>query len=336
MYRFARTSIFRYGQQSLHINQNSQVVPVNSFACQHLATNTHWSRSEQFLLPTNQVLVTKAFYSRNEPGKRPSFFGNIWTNIKSEYDNNKDLQDSLKKFREEAKKLEESDALKEARRKFENIEGESSKGSSAIKDQFSGIADKVKGTLHEVSQAEAVKKAGEFTQNIGQKAENVSRAVGEAAENISKSGVYKSATSTAAHIKEEIEGHSLGGKVYRKPLALRKRKETPDNLSPDDAKPMEANTDATGVELHKDSKFYASWQAFRDNNPVVHKILDYRMKYEESDNPVVRGARIVTDKVHDIFGGLFTRTELSEVWTFLTIIVSFKKVALHMSYYFRS
>ena len=33
---------------------------------------------------------------------------------------------------------------------------------------------------------------------------------------------------------------------------------------------------------------------------------------------MVRGARIVTDKVQDIFGGLFTRSELSEVLTEIT------------------
>ena len=43
------------------------------------------------------------------------------------------MKDSLEKFREEAKKLEESDALKEARRKFQNIEGESSKSSNVLK-----------------------------------------------------------------------------------------------------------------------------------------------------------------------------------------------------------
>ena len=70
--------------------------------------------------------------------------------------------------------------------------------------------------------------------------------------------------------------------------------------------------------LHKDSKFFASWQNFKDNNPVVNKFVDYRMKYEESDNPVVRGARIFTDKFQDLLGGVFTRTELSEVLTELT------------------
>ena len=41
----------------------------------------------------------------------------------------------------------------------------------------------------------------------------------------------------------------------------------------------------------------------------------FRVKFEESDNPLVRSARILTDKVQDIFGSVFTRTELSEVLT---------------------
>ena len=103
--------------------------------------------------------------------------------------------------------------------------------------------------------------------------------------------------------------------MYRPPSELRKRKGTLAGAD-DDAHPrFEANEEATGMELHKDSKFYQSWQNFRDNNPLVNKIVDYRTRYEESDNPMVRGARIVTDKVQDVFGGLFTRTELSEVLT---------------------
>ena len=41
-------------------------------------------------------------------------------------------------------------------------------------------------------------------------------------------------------------------------------------------RPIEANQEATGVELHKDSKFFANWQKFKDNNPVVNKFVDYR------------------------------------------------------------
>ena len=43
--------------------------------------------------------------------------------MKQEFSKNKELQESLKKFREDAKKLEDSQELKDARRKFESIEG---------------------------------------------------------------------------------------------------------------------------------------------------------------------------------------------------------------------
>lgn len=41
---------------------------------------------------------------------------------------NKEMKESLKKFRDEAEKLEQSDALKAARQKFEAVEKEASKG----------------------------------------------------------------------------------------------------------------------------------------------------------------------------------------------------------------
>ena len=106
--------------------------------------------------------------------------------------------------------------------------------------------------------------------------------------------------------------------MYVAPNKLRKRKQTMSQGGEGDedlSTKIEVNADATGVELHKDSKFFASWQAFKENNPVVNKFVDYRLRYEESDNPILRGARILTDKVQDIVGGMFSRTELSEVLT---------------------
>lgn len=50
--------------------------------------------------------------------------------------------------------------------------------------------------------------------------------------------------------------------MYSAPKVLRKRKEIGDTS---DDRPVEANTEATGVELHKDSKFYQSWQNFKVN-----------------------------------------------------------------------
>ena len=206
-----------------------------------------------------------------DPAKRPTFIGNLLENLKSEYTKSKEMQDSLTKFREEAKKLEESDALQEARRKFQNIEGESKHTGSAIKDQISGLTGKLKESVEDISKHETVKKASEFTENISAKTKDATETLGRAAENISKTSAYQTATSAASSLKEELEGHTLGGKVYRPPLVLRKRKDVEEG-----GVAMEADDVTTGVEMHKDSRFSQSWQNFKDSNPVVNKFVDYR------------------------------------------------------------
>jgi hypothetical protein len=125
--------------------------------------------------PTYQCGSHRHSYS-TEPGKRPSFFGNLLDNIRQEYSKNKEMQDSLAKFREEAKKLEDSEALREARRKFQNIEGESAAkaGSNVIKDQFSGITSKIKESVEDLSKHEALKKASELTESLGERCIEVS------------------------------------------------------------------------------------------------------------------------------------------------------------------
>jgi len=202
--------------------------------------------------------------------------------------------------------------LKEARRKFQNIEGETSKSSNVLRDQLTDLSGKLKESVEDISKHETWKKASEMKDNLGKTTSKAGESLGKAAENLSNTNAFKTATTAASTIKEELEGQSLGGKVYRPPAALRKRKEW---VYSTEDRPIEANDDATGVELHKDSKFYQSWQNFKDTNPVVNKFVDYRVKFEESDNPMVRSARVITDKVQDMFGFIFTRTELSEVLT---------------------
>ena len=52
--------------------------------------------------------------------QRKGFLGGFVDNLKEEFNKNKEMKDTIKKFREEAKKLEESDALKQAREKYVN------------------------------------------------------------------------------------------------------------------------------------------------------------------------------------------------------------------------
>ncbi|XP_023349719.1 mitochondrial import inner membrane translocase subunit TIM44-like [Eurytemora carolleeae] len=247
-----------------------------------------------------------------DPNRRPGFFESLLDNLKQEYSKSKEMKESLEKFREEAKKLEESDALKEARRKFMNIEGETAKSKNVFRDQITDLSGKIKGSVDDLSKNEAWKKASEFTENLGKSTTKAGESLGKAAENLSRSNAFKTATSAASNLKEELEGQSLGGRVYRAPAVLRKRNEW--EYSKDD-KPIEADSETIGVELHKDSRFSQSWQNFKDKNPMVNKFVDYRVRFEESDNAIVRSARLLTDKVQDMFGFIFTRTELSEVLT---------------------
>ncbi|KAL7976122.1 hypothetical protein Chor_008370 [Crotalus horridus] len=43
--------------------------------------------------------------------------------------------------------------------------------------------------------------------------------------------------------------------------------------------------------------------------------FEMKMKYDESDNALIRASRVMTDKVTDFIGGLFSKTEMSEVLT---------------------
>lgn len=218
------------------------------------------------------------------------------------------MKESLKKFRDEAQKLEESDALKAARQKFQSVEMEANKGSEVLKERLSTIKEKVQDVIEEASKTDIAKKAGKLTEDIGK---TVSSSISEKTQQIGKSGAFQSISQATEAVKEEINSQGIQGRVYQSPVKLRKRKE----ISSEVDKAYEPNTEALGIELHKDSKFYQSWQNFKDNNAYVHKVLDWKLKYEESNNPFIRASRALTEKMSDVVGGLFQKTELSETLT---------------------
>jgi mitochondrial import inner membrane translocase subunit TIM44 len=219
------------------------------------------------------------------------------------------MKDSVKKFREEAEKLEQSDALKNARQKFYSVESEASKSSEIIKEKLDSVKGKLGDVMDEVGKTDIAKKASKISEDISKAAESITEKTAE----IGKSQAFQSISHATAVVREEIGSQSMHGRVYRAPSKLRKRVEFADLMNDD--RVFEANTDAMGVELHKDSKFYQSWENFKNNNTYVNKVLSWKMQYEESENPVIRASRLLTDKVSDIMGGMFSKTELSETLT---------------------
>lgn len=241
--------------------------------------------------------------------KRTSFLSRIYDNFKEEMAKNQEMKESLKKFRNEADKLEQSEALKAARQKFEAVEKEASKSSEVIKERITSIKDKVQDVLEEAGKSDLAKKAGKFTEDLSK---NVSSTISERAQEIGKTAAFQSISQATKAVQKEIDTTSMHGRVYQSPKILRKRSEA---VATHINKFYEPDTETTGIELHKDSKFYQSWENFKNNNTYVHKVMDWKLKYDESNNPVIRASRLLTDKVSDIVGGMFQKTELSETLT---------------------
>ncbi|ENN80512.1 hypothetical protein HUJ04_005412 [Dendroctonus ponderosae] len=246
-------------------------------------------------------------YSK-EPQKRPTFLSRLYDNFRDEMAKNKEMKESLKKFKEEAEKLEQSDALKAARQKFESVEKEASKSSDVFKEKLTSIKGKVQEAIDEAGKSEIVKKAGKLSEGISK----TTHTIGEKAQGIGKTGAFQSISKATEAVKKEMDTTSMQGRVYVSPIKLRKRSET---SAVQNEKYYEPNAEVTGVELHKDSKFYQSWQNFKDNNPYVHKVMDWKLKFEESENPVIRASKVLTEEVTDVMGGLFQKTEFSETLT---------------------
>ncbi|CAK9798961.1 Mitochondrial import inner membrane translocase subunit TIM44 [Anthophora quadrimaculata] len=259
---------------------------------------------------TNMRGVSVRFYTN--PAKRPSFLTQFLENIKQEIQKNKEMKESLKKFREEAEKLEQSEALRSARQKFQAVEAEATKGSEAIKEKLGSLKGKVQEVLEEASKTELGKKAGQLGEEITKSAKEAAETISEKSHALGKTSAFQTISQTAEAVREELDHQGMYGRVYVPPKKLRKRK---DVIETADDKIVQPNKEATGVELHKDSRFYQSWQNFKDKNPYVNKVLDWKIKYEESDNPVIRASRLLTEKVTDIVGGLFQKTDLSETLT---------------------
>uniref|UniRef100_A0A3Q3XBZ9 Mitochondrial import inner membrane translocase subunit TIM44 n=1 Tax=Mola mola TaxID=94237 RepID=A0A3Q3XBZ9_MOLML len=252
------------------------------------------------------------YLSGERGGGRKGLLGEFLDNLKQELNKNKEMKENIRKFREEAKKLEESDALKQARKKYKTIESETVKTSEVLKKKLENISETVKEQgLGEVSRTEIGKKIKEGMEEAAKTAKTSAESVSKGGEMLGKTGAFRAISQGMENVKKEIGDLGHTG-PYRPPARLRKRSEFSSKGTGDDKKVFEAN-EAMGVVLHKDSKWYQQWKDFKDNN-VVFNFFEMKMKYDESDNALIRASRAVTDKMTDLIG-LFSKTEMSEVLT---------------------
>ncbi|XP_026052923.1 mitochondrial import inner membrane translocase subunit TIM44-like isoform X1 [Carassius auratus] len=265
-----------------------------------------WGGNSGFKALFSHVSHPQARFMSSGGGRR-GFLGEFMDNLKQELSKNKEMKENIKKFREEAKKLEESEALKQARRKYKTIESETVKTSDVLKKTLGTISETVKEGLEEVGRSDIGKKIKE---GMEQSAETVSKG----GEKLGKTGAFRAISQGVESVKKEIGDFGQMG-PYRPPTRLRKRSDFSSKAGGAEDKVFEANEEAMGVVLHKDSKWYQQWKDFKDNNAVFNRFFEMKMKYDESDNAFIRASRAVTDKMTDIIGGLFSKTEMSEVLT---------------------
>jgi len=125
---------------------------------------------------------------------------------------NKEMKESLKKFKEEAEKLEQSDALKAARQKFETVEKEATKSGDVLKEKLSTIKGRVQEVIDEAGKTDIAKKAGKLTEELSK----TTHSLGEKAQEIGKTGAFQSISKATEAVKKEIDTTSMQGKdVYQ-------------------------------------------------------------------------------------------------------------------------
>ncbi|KAJ7993115.1 hypothetical protein DPEC_G00269070 [Dallia pectoralis] len=253
-------------------------------------------------------------YASDREGGRKGFFGGFLDNLKQELSKNKEMEENIRKFREEAKKLDESDALNQARRKFKNIESETVKKSEVLKKKFGTLSESVKESLEEVSRSDIGKKIMEGMEEAAKTAKTSAETMSKSGEKLGKTGAFRAISQGMESVKKGIDDLNQTG-PYRAPKRLRKRSDFSSKSAENENKVFEADEEAMGVVLHKDSKWYAQWKDFKENNMVFNRFFEMKMKYDESENALVRASRAVTDKMTNLLGGLFSKTEMSEVLT---------------------
>nr|XP_002761726.2 mitochondrial import inner membrane translocase subunit TIM44 isoform X1 [Callithrix jacchus] len=265
----------------------------------------------QMRRPGRELPLSKSYSS----GNRKGFLSGLLDNIKQELAKNEEMKESIKKFRDEARRLEESDTLQEARRKYKTMESETMRTSEVLRKKLGELTGTMKESLHEVSKSDLGRKIKEGVEEVAKTAKQSAESMSKGGEKLGRTAAFRALSQGVESVKKEIDDSVLGQTgPYRRPQRLRKRTEFAGEKFKEE-KVFEPNEEALGVVLHKDSRWYQQWKDFKENNVVFNRFFEMKVKYDESDNALIRASRALTDKVTDLLGGLFSKTEMSEALT---------------------
>eukprot|EP00794_Sanderia_malayensis_P009719 gene9719-10710_t len=280
-------------------------------------TNHHILQQNQ-----NQILILSSSQVRwyQKPPEQPGLLKRFIDNIREGISRDKALQENLKKFQDEAKKYEESEALKSAKQRMslmgkikDNVKPYSEKISESIRSSSKTMSSTMGKVYDDAKESDVFKKSREISEELGKSAKDAAEKLAKQSEEIEKTDAFKTASKAYKTVEKELfEEIKEASKPYQRPEVLRKR--TLDGVPTEEEKSdkeFDPNTDATGMVLHAESKWSQQWKDFKDNNAVVNGLFSLKMKYDESDNIMIRATRVVTDKFADVFRDVFSQSEMA-------------------------
>lgn len=270
-------------------------------------SSTHYPRHIDYSLQVRH-------YRRTSPNEAPKgFLAKVFDNIKSEFSQNKELKESLEKFRQETQKLEETDALKQAREKFKKVEKESVKD---VNEVLQSAKDSLKSGVEKAKEAEFVKRTMDIGDKLSSKAKDAAEGLSKQGEYLKETAAFRKINEASQTVGKEISDANMISSLYKPPEVLMTRAERAQMLgSVIQQRDIKPDTESQSVELHKNSRLAETWKKFKDDNPYMNKLFEFKMKYDDSDNPLVRVTRDFMDRVTDSVRGVFKSTEMSEVMT---------------------
>ncbi|CAD6186193.1 unnamed protein product [Caenorhabditis auriculariae] len=258
-------------------------------------------------VPRASISASSSCWYSNAAPKKGGFINNLIENVKEELEKNKELHEHQKQLRARMQELNDSEALKDARKKFEVVEKETMKSSQVVKVKIEELSEQMSKMIKEIQKTEAGKKMTAAGEEALRQARIAAEHMEKVAEKVGDTQVYKHVSTSMKTVKDEIDTIT-DVRMYSRPDVLKKRT---DGFSTE-AKTVAANDDATDVTLHKESRWYAGWKEFSENNAYYNKVLDWKIRYDESDNLAVRMMRGITERIGSVFSG---QNEVSEVLT---------------------
>jgi import inner membrane translocase subunit TIM44 len=276
----------------------------------------------------NLLVSPRVFYSsqRRSGEGGGGIFGKFLEYMRKDLKTNQELEASLRGLEEEKSKLQGSywmQSTKENAVKIKDLSVHYFMVSiNAVRDGWHWTTTSVRKMLGQAAETEIGKTTKGIASQVSKTAEDAAKKVSDGGDYVSKTEVYQKVQEGVQTVKKEfLDDIIQKSQPYKAPEKILKRTD-PQRQSSFAAQAqeeeelqqttIEPNEDEKQVVLTRQSRLYSWWSNLRENNPLSNLYYSAKMKYDESDNVLVRASRAVTDRVGDTFGGAMTQNDMAE------------------------